>query len=279
MPMRTLAGKTAVITGGGSGIGAGVARACHDAGMKVAVVDIDHERATRVAAALTSDDCPALGFTVDVSRADAVVELADEVFTRFGACHLLHNNAGVCPLGRAWAHSADEWQRVIGINLLGVANGVNAFVPRMLERRDEAHIVNTASASALRFTPASTLYNATKFGVVALSESLRADVAPFGIGVSILCPGGVATNISDSMQLDETDATSTADLLAEFAAVDPAHVSVISSDLVGELVVEAVRNNDPYIITHPGSLAAVHDRHESIEECYRIQRERHPELP
>jgi NAD(P)-dependent dehydrogenase (short-subunit alcohol dehydrogenase family) len=280
--MEQLEGKIAVVTGAGSGIGAGVARACAAAGMSVAVVDVDSARAAAVAAALEADGCRTAPFTVDVSDADAVLALAAEVFARFGGCHLLHNNAGLCPLGRGWEHSAEEWRYVIGVNLLGVVHGVRAFVPRLLEQGEDAHIVNTASAAALRYVPSSTLYNTTKFGVVGLTENLREELAPHRIGVSALCPGGVATNIADTMRgavgPQRSDDQVMA-LLGQLATVDASHTTVITPDQAGALVLDGVRNNDAYIITHPGSHPAVAERHAQIEAAYVAQRQRHPELP
>jgi NADP-dependent 3-hydroxy acid dehydrogenase YdfG len=280
--MDELTGKVAVITGAGSGIGAAMARACAAAGMAVAVVDVNKDRAAAVAQELTATGTRAAPFPVDVSDAEAVDLLAADVFDQFGACHLLHNNAGLCPLGRSWDHSVAEWQHVLGVNVMGVVNGVNAFVPRLLEQADEAHIVNTASAAALRYVPSEAVYNATKFAVLGLTESLRDELAPHRIGVSALVPGGVATNIADSMRgvggairsEEEVEA-----LLGRLLTVDTAHVTVITADQAASLVLEAVRNNDAYIVTHPGSLPAVEERHAGIESAYRTQRQRHPELP
>jgi NAD(P)-dependent dehydrogenase (short-subunit alcohol dehydrogenase family) len=279
--MQRFTDKVAVITGAGSGIGAAMARACAAAGMAVAVVDVNKDRASTVAEELTANGARAVAFAVDVRDAEAVDMLAADVFDHFGGCHLLHNNAGLCPLGRSWDHSAAEWQQVLGVNLMGVVNGVNAFVPRLLAQAEEAHIVNTASAAALRYVPSEALYNATKFAVLGLTESLRDELAPYDIGVSALAPGGVATNIAESMRgggaiRSEKEVEV---LLGRLLTVDTAHVTVITADQAASLVLEAVRNNDAYIITHPGSLPAVVDRHAGIEAAYRTQRQRHPELP
>ena len=189
--MDDFSGKVAVITGGGSGIGAGVARACASAGMRVGVVDLGAERAESVAKELRDAGADAEPFAVDVSDAAAVDKLADDVFSRFGGVHLLHNNAGVLTYGRSWEHSDDEWRRVIGVNVLGAVHGANSFVPRMIEQHEPAHIVNTASSAALRYVPATALYNTTKFAVLGFSECLREELAPHGIGVSVLCPGAI----------------------------------------------------------------------------------------
>jgi NAD(P)-dependent dehydrogenase (short-subunit alcohol dehydrogenase family) len=280
--VKDLAGKVAVVTGAGSGIGAGVARACAGAGMDVAVVDIDGARAGAIAAELAGHGTRSIPYVVDVKNGDAVADLASEVFRALGGCHLLHNNAGLCPMGRAWDHSPEEWDHVLGVNLVGVVNGVHAFVPRMIEQGDEAHVVNTASAAALRFVPSSALYNATKFAVLGYTESLRNDLAPYDIGVSALCPGGVESNIGDTLhgtvgprRADDEVAA----LLGAFEVVDVAHTALISGDVAGDLVLEGVRNNDAYVITHPGSRAAVDERAHVIDTAYGVQRERHPELP
>jgi NAD(P)-dependent dehydrogenase (short-subunit alcohol dehydrogenase family) len=250
--------------------------------MNVAVVDINGDRAAAVASDVAGSGPRAVPFAVDVSSLEAVEALAVSVFDRFAGCHLLHNNAGVCPVGRAWDHSPEEWRHVVGVNLMGVVNGVTAFVPRFIEQGAEAHVVNTASASALRYVPSSALYNATKFGVLGYTESLRHDLAPHGIGVSALCPGGVDSNIGETLHgtvgprrgEDEVNA-----LLAELGTVDPAHVTVITADQAGALVLEGVRKNDAYIITHPGSRAAVAARAAAIDDAYAAQHTRHPELP
>jgi NAD(P)-dependent dehydrogenase (short-subunit alcohol dehydrogenase family) len=280
--MEKLDGKVAVITGAGSGIGAGVARGCAHEGMDVAVVDVDADRAAAVASEVRDIGRQAESFAVDVSDFGAVDTLAVSVFERFGGCHLLHNNAGVCPVGRAWDHSAEEWRHVVGVNLIGVVNGVTAFAPRLIAQGEEAHIVNTASAAALRFVPSSALYNATKFAVLGYTESVRYDLAPHRIGVSALCPGGVDTNISETLhgtagpRRDEAEVGA---LLTELATVDPTHVTMITPDQVAALVLEGVRNNDAYIITHPGSRAEVAARSARIDAAYAAQAAHHPELP
>lgn len=274
--------KVAVVTGAGSGIGAAVARACASAGMAVAVADVDAERASAVADEIDQSGGSSLALAVDVSDADDVEAMAVEVFSTFGGCHLLHNNAGVFPVGYCWEHSAEEWRQVVDVNLFGVVNGVNSFVPRLLEQGEPAHIVNTASADALRYGPSTALYKATKFAVLGFTETLRLELAPHGIGVSALCPAGVATNLFDTMY-GTVGSPRSADLVFErlgaLEVTDESHRTIITPEQVAELVLEGVRNDEPYIITHPGSAPAIAERHAAIDAAYRTQRERHPELP
>ena len=281
--MRELTGRVAVVTGAGSGIGAALARACAHAGMSVAVVDRDANRAQQTESELDAEGVRAKSYVVDVHDPGAVRALAADVFEHFGGCHLLCNNAGVSPLGRAWVHSDEEWQHVLGVNVLGVVHGVNAFVPLLLEQGGEAHVVNTGSAAALRFVPSLAMYSASKAAVVAFSDNLRHDLASHGIGVSVLCPGSVDTNIGDStfaVGVTDRDPAEIEEAVgALMAGVDPAHNVLLTPDLVADLTLEAVRENRFHVITHPGSLDAVLARNREVEQAYRDQHERHPELP
>jgi NAD(P)-dependent dehydrogenase (short-subunit alcohol dehydrogenase family) len=277
-----LNGKVAVVTGGGSGIGAAVVRACASAGMAVAVVDRDAARASAVAEEVGRAGGKAMAIDLDVSDEDQIESMAEAVFATLGGCHLLHNNAGVFPVGYCWEHGAEEWRQVLDVNLVGVVNGVNAFVPRLLEQRQPAHIVNTASADALRYGPSTALYKATKFAVLGFTETLRYELAPHGIGVSALCPAGVATNLFDTMY-GTADAPRPAEQVFErlgaMQVTDESHRTIITAEQVAGLVLEGVRNDEPYIITHPGSAPAITERHAAIDSAYRLQRERHAELP
>jgi len=280
--MHDFDGKVAVVTGGGSGIGAALARACASEGMHVAIVDVNEPRARDTAASITSDR-RIEALAVDVRDPDAVDGLAGQVFERFGGCHLLCNNAGISPLGAVWEYPFAEWENTIAINLFGVVNGVNAFVPRLIAQGAEAHIVNTASAAALRYVPASALYNTTKFAVLGFTECLREELASFSIGVSALCPGGVATNIGDTAAGTGGSARSQEQVMDAItklvSGVDGTHTAVIEPDQVAALVLEGVRENAPYIITHPGSRAAVAARAATIDDAYATQHVRHPDLP
>lgn len=276
-----LAGKVAVITGAGSGIGEALARACASEGMHVVVADIDQRRADTVAASLDGAGS-ALAVALDVSDADAVERFAALVDDTFGAPHLLCNNAGICPFGRLWEFTAADWQSVVGVNLFGVANGIRSFVPRMLAQGAGGHIVNTASAAGFVAEPRLGPYAATKHAVVAMSDALRLELAPFGIGVSALCPGGVRTNIMESgaRRSPADPAAALADDLAAFASkVDNAWSVAIEPAQVAATVLWGIRENLPYIVTAPGGRDLVAQHHAVIADAHERARRHDPTLP
>jgi len=187
-----LTGKTAVVTGAGSGIGASTARLFARHGAKVHVADINAEAAADIAREIGGG---AVDHAIDVSRPEEVEALAKAVFDDDGRVDILHNNAGIGQGGDIEHTTVEDWQRVIGVNLLGVAYGVQAFVPRMLEQGQSATIVNTASEAGLIPIARMAPYCASKFGVVGLSESLDAELRTRGIRVVALCPGIINTPI------------------------------------------------------------------------------------
>ncbi|HKW93802.1 MAG TPA: SDR family NAD(P)-dependent oxidoreductase [Methylomirabilota bacterium] len=198
--MKQFRGRVAVVTGAASGIGLALAERFAAEGMKVVMADIELA-ALQSAAERVRKTAPAvLATRVDISRAEDVERLARETYDGFGAAHVLCNNAGVAVLGAVHEHTLADWQWVINVNLWGVIHGVRAFVPRMLASGDEGHIVNTASMAGLTTAPFMSVYDVTKHGVVALSESMYKEFALSGapIGVSVVCPGLINTNIMHS---------------------------------------------------------------------------------
>jgi NAD(P)-dependent dehydrogenase (short-subunit alcohol dehydrogenase family) len=197
--MHDLRGKVAVITGGGSGIGAGMARALAEAGMSVVVADIEQDAAHAVASHLeTHYGVPAVPFAVDVSNSESVEDLAAHSYEVFGNVHVLCNNAGVMPVGPILGMTVGEWRWLYDVNVLGVVNGIYAFVPRMLEASEAGHVVNTASMASFSPSPTVPAYASSKQAVLGITESLRDELAATTVVVSVLCPGSVATRISDS---------------------------------------------------------------------------------
>lgn len=238
--MKDLSGKVAVVTGAGSGIGAGMARAFAGAGMHVVVADIELEAAQAVAGEINGT-----AVKLDVARPDEVQALADGVYRDHGAVHLLCNNAGVAIAGPLAEMTADDWRWMVSVNIEGVAHGLAAFLPRMIAQRSEAHIVNTGSIAGVVTFPERGIYAATKYAVVAISETLRAELAPHGIGVTVICPGSVRTRILGASrnrptELQQTKVTPPTELSDQAGALDP--------DELGRGVRDAVLANAAYFI-------------------------------
>lgn len=269
--MQDLQGRVAVITGAGSGIGEGIAQAAAAAGMQVVVADIDVDKAQAVAAALVSDGCRAIAHAVDVSSLASVEALRDAALAEFGAVHLLCNNAGVW-LGAMMAEAdIKDWQYLINVNLYGVIHGVKAFLPLLIDQ-GEGHIVNTASMGGLISGPPEGLYTTTKFAVVGLSEALLMEVADKGVGVSVLCPGLVDTNlITQSFAVRPRDLDSGID----HRQPAPDVASGISPLLVGEQVLDAVREGGFYVITHDDYRDILKMRHDGILDALDAQTARY----
>jgi NAD(P)-dependent dehydrogenase (short-subunit alcohol dehydrogenase family) len=275
--LQELDGKVAVITGGGSGIGASLARACAEEGMRVVVADVNGDRAEAVASELPHDT--AAYKPVDVADAAQVQELADFAFDTFGAVHLLCNNAGISPVGRVWDFTDDEWQTLLGVNLRGVANGIRSFVPRMIEQ-GEGHIVNTGSGASFVATPRLGPYCATKHAIVGLSEALRYELDGTGIGVSVLVPAGVNTNIGDAMVRPSADpALLEDDFTVLTTSLDPTSLEMIEPDVVADVTMVGVQEGWDYIVMGPGQEVGVQRRFDEVVAAHRQAKERFPFLP
>ena len=234
---RDFGGKVVVITGAGSGIGRSTALLFARLGAKVHVVDLSAERAEGVRGEIEAAGGAARAHTVDCADAAAVEQLAETVFAEDGAVDVLHNNAGVGHAGSVDDTTLEDWERVLRINLMATVYGVHAFVPRLLAQGRRAHIVNTASMAGL--VPAARMapYCTSKFAVVGLSESLAAELAPRGIGVSAICPGIIDTAIV-------RDATMRGDLSGKSKKIESFYERRgASPDVVADSVVNAVLKN------------------------------------
>jgi NAD(P)-dependent dehydrogenase (short-subunit alcohol dehydrogenase family) len=249
--MKDFAGRTALVTGGANGIGIGLVRALLAQGCKVAMADI---RQDSIDSALRALHNPKLmGVQLDVSSRAAMARAADEVEAKFGTVSLLFNNAGVNLFQSIEDSSYDDWDWVMGVNLHGPINGVMTFVPRMIRAAQGGYVVNTASMAAFLAAGVPGIYNTAKFAVRGMSESLRASLAPHGIGVSVLCPGLVKSYIyaSDDIRPDGLKAgakpvdTSNVKRLAEV------HEFGMEPDVIAERVLEAMRENRFHIFSHP----------------------------
>lgn len=261
--MQELEGRVAVITGGGSGIGEGLATACGAAGMRVVVSDIEEAQAERVAAELRDRGSEAIAVRTDVSEASSVEELAARSYDAFGAVHLLCNNAGVMALSALVEAPQHDWEWTLSVNLYGQVHGIRAFVPRMRAQGEPAHIVNTASiAGVVPLARELGVYTASKYASVGISEMLRAELEPDGIGVSVVCPGSVETGIfrAERNRPQEFGGSVTDDS-GEDPGVAPGRMSAVEA---AERILDGVRANRMYIFTHPELREQVQERFERM---------------
>lgn len=272
--MQHVEGKVAVVTGAASGIGRGLAGRFARAGMKVALADIEREPLAIAERELASTGAEVIAVLTDVSSLASVEGLRDRVLERWGKIHVLCNNAGVSGGGGGpiWSASERDWQWVLGVNLMGVVHGIQAFVPSMLAHGEEGHIVNTSSVLGLSTGNGST-YGVSKHAVTRLTEGLHFDLraANASIGASVLCPGMIATRIIEAernrpahlrdearAQVSETLATQRQAMSARFQA------DGMPPDEVGDIVFEAIRDGRFYILTHPAIKERVRVRMEDI---------------
>ncbi|MGQ0587079.1 MAG: SDR family NAD(P)-dependent oxidoreductase [Gammaproteobacteria bacterium] len=252
--MKDLKGKVAVITGAASGFGRELAILCAAEGMRLVLADIDDKNLPGTVALLPAGT-QSISVKCDVSKPEAVDALANETYAKFGAAHLLFNNAGVSPVGPTWTNTLADWQWTLGVNLMGVVHGIKSFVPRMLEQKDECHVVNTASVAGLISVPASSVYCVTKHGVVTLSECLHFDLQLFkaNVGVSVLCPAFVNTGIKDSERNRPAELAGSNPLAKPFEkqlrkAIESGRISAAD---VARITLDGVKAGRFYILTHP----------------------------
>ena len=263
--MRELRGKVAVVTGAASGIGRALAERCAAEGMRVCLADVERDALERAGEEIRSTGADVLAVPTDVAQAEQVEALRDRVLQRFGAVHLVCNNAGVSLGGPVWEHPLDDWRWVLGVNLWGVIHGVHTFVPVLLAQGDEGHVVNTASMAGLTSPAGGGVYNTSKHAVVALSETLHRDLAARGarIGVSVLCPSFVDTRILESARnRPSARAVATPPPLNDeakrmlAAGMAPAQVAA--------QVLAAIRRARFYVLTHPEQKDRVRARLEDV---------------
>lgn len=269
--MQNLKNKTAVITGGAEGIGKAIAVRAAAEGMKLVLADINPEKLQATVAEFEAQGVEVIGQKVDVADAKQVDALADAAFARFGNVHLLVNNAGVAISRPVWETTVEDWQWVMGVNFYGVTNGLRSFIPRMLANGDEGHIVNTASVAGLLSLPCTAAYNASKHGVVTVSEGLYFDLLmrQSKLKVSVLCPAWVKTGIADSERnrnVGEHIDFSHADQVNRFTAqmVQKAVSKGIPVEKVANDVFAAILEERFYILTHPNIKPLIQTRMEDI---------------
>ena len=274
--MKDLEGKVAVVTGAAAGIGLAMSERFAHEGMQVILADRDIGGARDAARKLVDSGLMAHPIAVDVTVPGEVEELADEVFRDYGNVHLLCNNAGV--LGRvqaSWQQPIENWRWVFDVNVLGVANGLHYFLPRMVEAGEQGYVLNTGSVAGLLSGPFFAPYNASKHAVVAMSECLHHELRATGspIEVGVLCPGWVHTGLADFEDkapdtVKQANAKSPVGKQAQErdAAVRKMVAESIGPEKIAEIVVEAVKEGRFYIFPHPERKADIRNRMETILE-------------
>ena len=264
--MTRVAGRTAFITGGGSGVALGQAKVFAEAGCKVAIADIRQDHLDEAMAYFDGTDHAVMPVKLDITDRAAYAAAADAVEAKLGPVELLFNTAGVSIFGPLQNATYDDWDWQLNVNIGGVINGIQTFVPRMIARGNGGHIVNTASMSAFVALKGTGIYCTSKMAIRGLSESLALDLAEHNIGVSMLCPGAVNTNIHEAVLTRPAHLQDTG-----YYGADPAVFARLKSiiavgmepETLARYVVKGVEEDQLYILPYPefrGTLEEIHDR-------------------
>jgi NAD(P)-dependent dehydrogenase (short-subunit alcohol dehydrogenase family) len=266
--MQELAGKVAFVTGGGSGVALGQAKVlAEEAGMKVVIADIRQDHLDQAMGYFGKKNVAVHAIPLDITDRGAYARAADEAERVFGPVQLLCNTAGVSQFGPIEQATYDDWDWQIDVNLKGMINGVQTFVPRMIAHGKGGHILNTASMSAFVALPSTAIYCTTKYAVRGLSESLRIELEKFDIGVSVLCPGGVNTNIHESVLSRPGRYAKTG-----YYGADPETFKRLKAVIEGgfdpvdlaRITVGAVRRNDFWILPYPEFVPTIETYNEKV---------------
>jgi NAD(P)-dependent dehydrogenase (short-subunit alcohol dehydrogenase family) len=265
--VTSISGKVAFVTGAASGIGLGIAEALARAGARVAIADVEADALRRAEARLAATGADVLALRLNVTDRAGFAAARDATLARFGAVQLLFNNAGVNADGPLDRMTYQDWDWVLGVNLGGVVNGITTFLPELVRHGREAHIVNTASVGGLVGMPNLGIYNASKFAVVGLSEALRADMVPYGVGVTVLCPGIIATALGASARNRPASLGG-----GKPVAEPPAPASsggLMTPAAFAELVLEAVAARRFFVSSHPEFRELVGQRNAAVQASFR----------
>jgi len=269
--MRDIKGKTAIVTGAASGIGLGIPKALAHAGANIVLADLRPGPLDAARKLIETIGVRAVGVTVDVSDPESIANAGKAASDTFGSLHIAVNNAGVAMHGTALENvTLEEWDWVIGVNVKGVINGIRAFVPMIRSHGQGGHVVNTGSVSSLfvREGRNQGAYAMTKYAVLALSEALEQELAGSGIGVSVLCPGGVTTSIFDSAATRPNRFGGSYRRPQQEALKSAFASGALAPDVVGRRVVQAIRDDEFYILTHTGEREIITARLDRIKAAF-----------
>lgn len=266
--MQELEGKVAVITGGASGIGFATARNLASRGVKLVLADVEPKPLAAAVSQLEGDGAQVIGAVTDVADLAAVEALADRTWSTFGGAHIVFNNAGVAVSGPIAEMTHADWKWVIDVDLWGPIHGVETFVPRMIEQAEPGHVVNTASFAGVVPNDDLGVYCVAKYGVVAMSEVMQRELRQHEIGVSVLCPMRVATNIDKSgrNRQDEYGGPEA----QQYPEVDEEEMAgrLVAVEEVAELVVKGITENELYLFPHPEARQFIARRFERMDRAF-----------
>ncbi len=270
--MKDFAGKVAVVTGGASGIGLGMATRFAAEGMRLVLADIEEGALEASATGLRESGAEVLAVQTDAGDAASMDALGEQALAHYGSVHIVCNNAGVGARGRMWDLSVNDWEFVLRVNLWGVIHGVRVFAPHLIEQ-DEGHIVNTGSMAGLVSVAGAGAYNVSKHGVVTLSETLYGELQDAGsnVGVSVLCPGIIRTNLRNSERnrpahlrdLDPEEVQARTENTPGYS--DRVRLEALSTEWAAECVLEGIKANRFYILTHEDHEGQIARRHDAIQ--------------
>lgn len=266
--MKDLAGKVAVVTGAANGIGRAVAVELAGAGMHVVLADIDAAKVEAASAAVRELGVNSIGVPVDVRDRADLVRLADAA-SEIGPVHVLHNNAGVGLIEPIVSTTAEDWRWVMDVNYFGIVNALEVFLPSLLALPGDKHIVNTGSMSGLHTAPTLAGYNASKYAVVGLTEAMHDELAPQGIGVSLVCPGLVGTGIQRrSRRLRSVQSRPVTELEQSHQSGTWDALRIVSPESVARAVLRGIMDNELYVMTDPDDRTVVEGRFRRIIESF-----------
>jgi NAD(P)-dependent dehydrogenase (short-subunit alcohol dehydrogenase family) len=267
--MDDLTGKVAFVTGAASGIGLALAKGFAKEGAKIVLADVEVDPLKKAEGDLLASGAEAVGIQCDVSSHSSVAAAADRAIEAFGKVHILCNNAGVSPTGALDETTAGDWKWCLGVNLMGVVHGIQTLVPRIKEHGEGGHVVNTSSIAGLMALPTLGIYTATKYAVVGISETLRGELAAFGIGVSVLCPSFVKTRLFEGQRNRPAELGAGTEKPNEF--ITQMLATATEPEVIADRVVRGVKRGDFYILPHKDVKGGIEARANEILAAFDLE--------